>query len=292
MEEFDALVTGGSGFLWKYLLGEPLCARFRIGFFGRTRPEGNAWFRQIDLAAADFPGCGSPPVRSPVLLHFAAPTPAAEKGVDPGEALRIAGNAAALALECGAGHLVHASSGAVYGLDWPGRKSEDDPAMPGSEYGRAKLASERLLDARFTQEAAGRRAIHLRLFFPAPAAAALRRAVAEGDNERLFARVADDLLHDRAIRLEAAAFRMNPCPGPALVELLSRLIEGRQPPARILNVAGARTCTLEQAAVEIGRKLGRSPVLQHGNGPARSMVADIGRLRALVGDAVAVPLFD
>ena len=292
MEEFDALVTGGSGFLWKYVLGEPLGSRFRLCFLGRTPPDREARFEWVDLAAPDAgEGKNLRSLRSRLFLHFAAPTPGQEPKPTLAESDRIAMNAAAIALRCGASRLIHASSGAVYGRNWPAYRSEEDAAAPVSDYGRSKLSAETVLDAFFTDPPAGRRAFHLRLHFPAPAAAALLRAVAAGDCSRLFARLARDLLGDCAIRLEPSAFSMNPCPGGALVDLLELLLREQDPPGRVLNVAGARAITLEQAALELGGRLGKRPRFERLAGAPQSMLADTRRLRSMIGETLDSPLF-
>ena len=292
MEEFDALVTGGSGFLWKYLLGEPLCARFRLCFLGRTPPDRAVRFECVDLAAPD---AGELEIlrslRSRLFLHFAAPTPGPESKFPLAEADRIAMNAASIALLCGARRLIHASSGAVYGQSWPAYRSEEDATAPVTDYGKSKKSAENILDSFFTDEAADRRATHLRLHFPTPSIPALLRAVAAGDCARLFARLARDILSDRTIRLEPSAFWMNPCPDGALVELLKLLLEGQEPPAPVLNVAGARVVTLEQAALELGERLGKPPRFERGTGSSLSMLADTRRLRSMIGEAIDRPLF-
>jgi nucleoside-diphosphate-sugar epimerase len=292
MEEFDALVTGGSGFLWKYVLGEPLGSRFRLCFLGRTPPGRAARFEWVDLAAPDAAeGKNLCSLRSRFFLHFAAPTPGREYQITLAESDRIAMNAAAIALRCGVSRLIHASSGAVYGQSWPGCRSEEDKAAPVTDYGKSMKSAETVLDAFFTDAVADRRTTHLRLHFLAPSAAALLRAVAAGDCSRLFARLARDLLNDCAIRLEPSAFSMNPCPGGALVELLNLLLTDQDPPGRVLNVAGARAITLEQAALELGELLGKTPSFVRGAGAPLSMLADTRRLRAMIGDTLDLPLF-
>jgi len=292
MEEFDALVTGGSGFLWKYMLAESVGSRFRLCFLGRTPPGPGSRFERVDLAA---PGAAEGKnlhgLRSRFFLHFAAPTPRPQHKVTPAESDCIAMNAAVIALRCGALRLIHASSGAVYGRNWPACRSEEDEAAPATDYGKAKESAETIIDAFFNDADAGRRATHLRLHFPAPAAAALRHAVAAGDCSRLFARLAGDLLNHRTIRLEPPVFSMNPCPRGALVELLGLLLKGQDPPGRVLNVAGARAVTLEQAVLELGARLGKLPQFERGDGAPLSMLADTRRLRSMIGDALDSPLF-
>jgi nucleoside-diphosphate-sugar epimerase len=292
MEEFDALVTGGSGFLWKYLLGEPLCARFRLCFLGRTPPGRAVRFECVDLAAPDAGECKNlRSLRSRFFLHFAAPTPKPESKFPLAEADRVAMNAASIALLCGARRLIHASSGAVYGQSWGAYRSEEDPTAPVTDYGKSKKSAENILDSFFTDEAADRRATHLRLHFLTPSTAALLQAVAAGDCARLWTRLARDVLNDCPIRLEPSAFWMNPCPDGALVELLKLLLEGQEPPAPVLNVAGARAVTLEQAVLELGKRLGKPPRFERGTGTSLSMLADTRRLRSMIGKAIELPLF-
>jgi len=292
MQEFDALVTGGSGFLWKYVLGEPLGSRFRLCFLGRTPPGRDARFEWVDLAApAAGEGRNLRSLRSRFFLHFAAPTPGRENEFMLAASDRIAMNAAAIALRCGASRLIHASSGAVYGRTWTAYRSEGDITAPATDYGRSKQSAETILDAFFADAAAGRHATHLRLHFPAPAAAALVRAVAAGDCSRLFARLARDLLSESTIRLEPPEFLMNPCPGEALVELLELLLKGQDPPGRMLNVAGARAVTLQQAVSELGERLGKLPGFERGTGAPVSMLADTRSLRSMIGEAINLPLF-
>ncbi len=291
MKEVDALVTGGTGFLWRTILREPLSARFRLGFLGRTRPDRHSPFEFVDLAAPEALNRGPEFLHSPIFLHFAAPTPLPGIPIAAEESDRMAGNAAAIAIRRGAKYLVHASSGAIYGLSWPGRRAEEDPAAPASDYGRSKWSAERLLDSLFTDGAAGRGTTHLRLHFPAPSVDALRQETSGNDCHRLFARLARHLVTDSSIRLEASAFRMNPCPGAALVALLEAFLEGRRPPAGIVNVAGGRSCALEEAIMEMAERLGRIPSFERGNGPEGSMLTDVRRFRSLVGDVVDLPLF-
>jgi hypothetical protein len=84
---------------------------------------------------------------------------------------------------------------------------------------------------------------------------------------------------------------MNPCPGGALIELLELLLKGQDTPGRILNVAGTRTVTVEQAALELGELLGRMPRFVHGAGAPQSMLVDTRRLRSLIGENLDLPLF-
>ena len=277
-EAFDAVVTGGSGFLWRACLGPALIAAgHRLLFLGRTDPRlPGASFRRWSPndVNSDVSNDVVDDVTAPVFVHFASPI-GAQVTDDNIQALAVA--AAAQAQACGARHVVHASSGAVYGSGWSGSKGEDDDPSPTTPYGRGKLAAERALDAVVGAE----RTTHLRLFFPTPSIAAARQAAAEGRAQLMLPRVLRDLAAGVDVVLHEERFLFNPCPGDVLVRVVDRCLRGA--PLGVLNVAGALALSFEEFVLAAGAAAGLPVRFDRSKtGPARSMLAATSRLATLV----------
>ncbi len=292
MDHFDAIVSGGNGFLWRYLLLSPLSSEFRLCFIGRETPGPDVRFEPVDLSASNAVSIlDKKSLRSGTFLHFAAPTPGSSSVTMRAETIALAENCAAIALSCGAGRFVHASSGAVYGQDWPGQKTETDAPNPITDYGEAKMRAEEIIDRHFLSSAHGRHTTHLRLHFPAPPIDALCKAVGEGRSTRLFAQIVRQILAGKMIQLDEAEFRFNPCPGLALTGLLRIALDKGNKLPRVVNVAGAYQVTLEEIVLRMGTILGSTPRFKRLRGPTRSMLADCVLFQSIVGDAAGMPLF-
>lgn len=186
----DILVTGGDGFLGRVLIGRLAGEGHRVTVLSRRPPRPDGGRReQGDVRdqhrLVEIVGSG----RFDAVFHLAARTRARESFGDPLgyyetnligthnllTALDIASSATGVP-----GHLVFASTGAVYGPGQDGRIPETAAASPNSPYGASKLAAEHLISH---QAATGRLgAVSLRTFNVAGAVGGIR----DTDDTRLI----------------------------------------------------------------------------------------------------------
>jgi dTDP-glucose 4,6-dehydratase len=155
-------LAGGTGFFGKWLLGALARAEreFRLGLrvtvlsrdpdaFLARHPE-VARERAIGFVRGDVAGFAAPEGNFDFVLHAATDAIAFTAAADEAERTRavIEGTRRMLAFAraAGARRFLYVSSGAVYGAaaGKPAGASEEDETEPVTDYGRAKLAAERL----------------------------------------------------------------------------------------------------------------------------------------------------
>ena len=278
----QVMLTGANGFIGRRLAS--LLVEQGNDVVGLSRVEADVTDHRALLSQAR-------PVDA--LVHLAFPTRASQRRGAPMEALRAvasgAGNLVALAVSCGARHLVLASSGKVYGEPGILPTREEHPRNPNTFLGELKVLQESVLElaARRSDATLGVTSLRLfNVFGPGQPAEfvishlleGMRRggpiALGELDHAR------DYLYLDDACSAFAVAL-------------------GSPPPLgefRPLNVGTSRSASVREILGIFARISGREPrivmePLRARPEEAAEEIADIGRLRAL-GWAPLVTLED
>lgn len=304
-EQFDLIITGGSGFLWKYVVLPHLDPGLRFAYVGKRRPDDSTPFYECDLSSSSKEIIGKTEnilshVRAKVFLHLASPTP--KQGVfdqqSADEMLRMARNVSSLASVVEAERLLHASSGAVYGSSWEGYARETDPRLPQDLYGRSKAAAEAIFD----QGSWSKIVTHLRFFFPLSTTEMAIRALNEGHRSRLLPRMIHQLKQGEQIELLEDEFRFNPATGSSIALLLQAFVSNPGNSGKrvkdwpsALNVAGKEEISLSVFIDLLGKKLGISPKIIRSASfkpGRRSMLASPDALLSLLPDASLPSLFE
>ena len=251
-------VTGARGILGRLLVAEASARGWEVSAFPGDIADAEALASWIDHS------------RPEGLAHLAAVSSTRAVDLDPARAWRVnvvgAGNIARLAAERGC-WLLHASSSHVY-RPRPGHIPESSDLGSEGLYGRSKLAAEAEVAA------AGGGACVARIFSfhhpdqdPSFLVPSLRRRLATEDLGRPF-------------MLRGAANIRDFSTAESVADRLLHLIIRR--PIGPVNVGSGRGQTI----AEIARELADRPleVVDPSPGPPTSLVADISRLRALLGD--------
>jgi nucleoside-diphosphate-sugar epimerase len=178
------------------------------------------------------------------------------------------------AKRAGVGRVVLASSSSVYGRT-EGRVTEDAPLRPLSEYGRSKLAAERL--ARERAAALGVELVVLRYF------------TVYGPRQRpdmAFARFVDAALAGEPMPLLGDGRQVRDFTYAEDAAEATALAVERGTDGATYNVAGGAPATLAEAFAALAEELGIAPELERlpadGRDP-RSTGADLTRIRAELG---------
>jgi UDP-glucose 4-epimerase len=221
---------------------------------------------ELDLTTAtEFP-------TGDAVVHLAQANVPFPEGARALFAVNTASTAALLehARRSGTRRFVFASSASVYGF---GERpfEEDDPPRASDFYSATKLAAERLIGAYSDQFAT----TVLRLVAP----------YGPGQRNRLIPGLVERIREGRAITLhDGGRPRLNPVYVDDVVRAVLAALEGAR---GVLNVAGDEAVTIRELGDLIGETLDVAPVYEEGaGGTTGDLVADNGRLRALVGDLV------
>jgi UDP-glucose 4-epimerase len=177
----------------------------------------------------------------------------------------------------GARRFLYASSGAVYGFsDAPLR--ETDPPRARDLYALSKLHAEELV----TAYADYLDPVVVRPFFP----------YGSGQTGRLISNLIDRVRAGEPVLLrEGGRPRCNPIYVDDAVGAFVATLDGPAP--NVVNVAGEEVFSIGDLAAAVGRAVGKEPVFTDEERPVDGdVVADISRMRSLLGPASLVTLED
>jgi nucleoside-diphosphate-sugar epimerase len=280
----SVVVTGGSGFLGRWVLAELLARRYEVHLLGRRAPAADLHGAVVDHpvnlldtgAAAEILAH----VRSHHMIHLAWETTRGSYWTSP---LNAAWSAATVELVkrfwlAGGQRVIIAGSCAEY--DWDHLDRHDGtcregttPIRPSTAYGRAKVDTYQALMG----DPGARELAWARVFFPFGAGEAADRLVPSVVHALLDGRPAvvragalvRDFLHAREV---ARAF----------VELLESDVSGP------VNLASGTGATIAAVARDLAALVGRPELVQvepmaDAAGDPRRLVADVTRLRQEVG---------
>jgi UDP-glucose 4-epimerase len=262
------LVTGATGFVGRHLL-PVLAERHEVIALARRPVDG------FETVVADLTAEPALPDRLDAVVHLAQSRRYREWPEGAADVYAVNVHATFRLLErSGAERFVYASTGGVYA---PSRSPlrEDDPVAPSGFYPRSKLAAEILVQGYADRLAA----VILRPFFVYGAGQegmlvpTLARRVLAGEEVTVQGDpgIATTPIHvDDAVRAVAAAVELDR--------------------SAVVNVAGAETVTVTALVRLLGELAGRDPRIRHAEGGAPDLVADIARMRALLGVSPAVSL--
>lgn len=272
-----AIVTGGTGYVGRFIVERLLAGGWQVTVLGRT-PPGDGFFsrpvafRSFDLATVASAAFG----KGDVLVHCAFDhVPGRYRGGegDDPEGFRRRNVAGSIALfdaarRAGVGRALFLSSRAVYGTQAPGAVlSEDMECRPDTLYGEAKLAVERALSE---------------MASPAFRTAALRVTGVYGpagaDAAHKWQGLIDDVRAGRPVAMRAGTEVHGEDVGQAAVVALGALADGSM--ALTLNVSDIVVDNADLVAILNAHLRRHSPV------PARAEAAGLNvmateRLRAL-----------
>jgi UDP-glucose 4-epimerase len=266
------LVTGATGFVGSHLI-EHLAGRHELYAVSRQRPEGApqdcTWIEQ-DLRAFDPDVL---PDRIDGVVHLAQspryrdfPDGAADMF-----AVNVASTSGLLeyARRASARVFVFASTGGVYDYHpHPIRESEQEP-RPTTFYFRSKLAAELLVDS-YTELF---NVVVFRFFF----------VYGPGQTRMLIPTLIDKVQAGQEIVVEGdQGLRINPIHVDDAILAFEPALDAGV--SATINVAGPEGLTITELIGRIGELLGKSPSVTHNQAqPPGDLVADIGRLRELLG---------
>lgn len=292
------LVTGGAGFIGRHLVTAALAdpavedvvvlddlssgSAAALAGSGVELVEGSV--TDADLLERVVPG-------RTAVVHLAALASVAASLEDPLRTHEVNSTGTLLLLEAcrrhGVGHVVGASSSAVYGDEPRLPVREDDVVAPLSPYGASKLATEQHLLAH--QRSYGMSTLALRFFnvygpgqgadhVYAAVVPAFVAALLEGRPLRVHGdgRQTRDLVHVSVV-------------AQVLLDAVRRRLAHPAP----VNVGGGSAVTLLELAAALGRAAGEEVVLRHGParaGDVRHSLADVSVLQRLFPDLPDVPL--
>jgi nucleoside-diphosphate-sugar epimerase len=180
------------------------------------------------------------------------------------------------ARRAGAGRFVLASTGGVY-APRPEPIGEDAPLACPGPYFRSKRMAELLLD----DYAGELRGVVLRLFF----------VYGPGPGQTLVPRLAERLLADEEIAIEGdPGMRMNPIYVDDAAGALEAALELDR--GEVINVGGGEVVSITDLVRRLGVALGREPRIRHTGSSGGDMVADVSRMRELLGAGEKMKLDD
>lgn len=288
-------VTGAAGFIGSHLSEALLAFGHQVvgidcftDYYGRDLKRANLrsalaapafTFVEADLGTADIAALVSD---VDVVVHEAA-APGLERGWDRFQEylahnLTATQRLAAACLAAGVGHLVHASTSSVYGVEATG--PESSPTRPVSPYGVTKLAAEQLLTAYGAT-------------FGLPFTI-VRYFSVYGPRQRpdmAYRAFCERLLCDEPVVIygDGSQSRSNTYVDDAVAATLAVL--DRRPDGAVFNVGGGEEVKLVDAVALLASELGVVPRIEHQPsrpGDQRRTVADTSRARADLGWVPAV----
>jgi nucleoside-diphosphate-sugar epimerase len=245
-----ALVVGASGFIGRHLCAGLAARRHQV--LALSSRDGSG----IDAATGLFPSTFSLPQGLSTVYYLAQSPRFREGAAAAGHLLAVnvvsAVNCAVLAAQAGATSFIYASTGNVYAPSHA-PLSERSPVARTDWYALSKLQAEEAL-----MLLADRIQISVLRFFG---------VYGPGQTGRLVPNLIDSVHSGRVIELEASVadtedadgLRLSLCYVDDAVALLARAADGSMP--ALLNVAGDEALSIRAIATEIGRQLGREPVL-------------------------------
>jgi nucleoside-diphosphate-sugar epimerase len=269
------LVTGGSGLLGRRVV-RLLSGKCHLFCAGRSRPPdfSAAEFVELDL---EMPGFADRlPSRADAVIHLAQADGYANFPADARSIFAVNVAAFAHLLEwarsAGASHVVHASSGGVYGTGRDAFKETDPIRISGrlAFYNSTKHAAETLANAYQDQFTV----IALRYFF----------IYGAGQTKRmLIPRLIQNVREGTPLKLAGATgIRLNPIyvDDAALATVAALDV----PDSGIINVAGPQVVSIRDIGDTIARRLGTSARYElAGERSGDDVVADTARMRAILG---------
>jgi nucleoside-diphosphate-sugar epimerase len=274
------LVTGGTGFVGSHLIAH-LANRHELYAIARRAPppeiaDRATWIEQ-DLDRFD---PAALPARVDGVIHLAQSShyrdfPAGAPDVF---SVNVASTFALLeyARKAGARSFVLASTGGLYGYrPHPIREDEDAP-RPTTFYFRSKRSAELIADAYSEMLSV----IVLRFFF----------VYGPGQTRMLIPTLIDKIARGEEIVVEGdPGLSINPIHVDDAVRVFEPALELGG--SATFNVAGSERVTLSELVRLIGEIAGRSPAIVHTDAqPEGDLVADVARMRDVLGVAPQVPL--
>lgn len=276
------LVTGAAGFIGSHLI-EHLAGRHALYAVTRRPPppalaDRAHWIEQ-DLVRLDPDAL---PARIDGVVHLAQSAHYRHfpDGAPDVFAVNVGSTFSLLeyARSAGARTFVLASTGGVYGHRPHPISERDDEPRPSTFYFRSKRSAELLAEAYAELFAV----VVLRLFFVYGAA----------QRRMLIASLIDKVVAGEPIVVDGEpGLSINPIHVDDAVRVFEpALTLGR---SATLNVAGPERVTLTELVRRIGEIAGRPPAITYNAAqPEGDLVADIGRLREVLGVTPAIPLAD
>ena len=272
------LVTGGSGFVGRYLV--PALARTHDVICVLRDPSSAVGMDQARVIQADLTDphiARRLPEQMDVVVHLAQaylsfPDHAADLFLVNAASTHWL---AEYARGSGVSRFVLASSGSVY-RPAAGPLREDAVTVPPSYHPTTKLISELVLH-------------HYAPYFPV-AVLRLFAPYGPGQVDRLLPRMIESVRSGVPITLSRGGEpRINPIYITDLVRVMCQAVEGAE--AYTINVAGPETASIRDLAEMIGRHVGRSPVFDEHDGPTPGdFVADTSLMHRLLAVDQLVPL--
>jgi nucleoside-diphosphate-sugar epimerase len=262
------LVTGATGFVGRHLL-PVLAGRHEVIALARRPVEG------FETVVADLTAELALPDRVDAVVHLAQSRRYREWPDGAADVYAVNVHATFRLLErAGAARFVYASTGGVYA---PSRSPlrEEDPVAPSGFYPRSKLAAEILVQGYGDRLAA----VVLRPFF----------VYGAGQEGMLMPTLAGRVRAGEEVTVHGdPGIAITPIHVDDAVRAVAAAVELER--SAVVNVAGAETVTLTELVTLLAELAGREPRIRHDAGGAPDLVADITRMRTLLGVTPAVSL--
>jgi UDP-glucose 4-epimerase len=265
------LVTGATGLVGVRLL-PVLAARHEVLALARRPVDG------FETVVADLSGEVVLPPGIDAVVHLAQSPRYREwpEGAEDVYAVNVHSTFQLLELARRAGvrHFVQASTGAVYAPS-PTPLREDDPVAPNSFYARSRYAAE-VLAAGYADQLP---TVILRPFF----------IYGPEQTAMLVPTLAGRVLAGEEITVQGdPGIAITPIHVDDAVRAVAAAVELEQP--AVINVAGAETVTMTGLVLLLAELAGREPRIRNVDGTAPDLVADITRMRTVLGVEPAVSL--
>jgi UDP-glucose 4-epimerase len=262
------LVTGATGFLGRHVL-PVLAERHNVVAMAR-RPVAD-----FETVVADLTDEFELPAGLDAVVHLAQSRRYREWPEGAGDMYAVNVHATfRLLARAGTGRFVYASTGGVYAPS-PAPLREDDPVAPSGFYPRSKLAAEVLVGGYADRLAA----VILRPFF----------IYGAGQEGMLVPTLAGRVLAGEEVMVQGnPGIAISPIHVADAARAVAAAVELGRP--AVINVAGVESITLTELVTLLGELAGRTPQIRHTEGEAPDLVADIDRMRTLLGVTPVVSL--